>query len=330
MTADIEMSDWAPQKTGSHLLTRSMTYIKQLNNSIGPKQTKCHLTDENAHVDFDDFVCVVTTTRTPDVPSGGSFAVKTRTSLTWAKGNSCRVRVTTGVEWSKSSFLKGVIERSCLEGQRTYHADLEKAMRTYIQQHESEFVSEGQDASESAEILSHSVAADHSHQRGTSSDDAGTLDSATPAANRRRSAGSTLDSILDLVRETSPINAALVVLIAALVLSNLWTLSSRSPSSSSSSSASNPSHSSSRSKGRRESASRTPDEVASAVRGVLQDYFASSGMAGEMAGGRAHGRAAVAPESVDDMREQARQISGALDELESRIATLRKALSDLD
>lgn len=84
-----------------------MSYIKPLNGSIGPKQTKCLLTDENAHVDFDDYVCVITTTRTPDVPSGSAFAVRTKTSMTWAKGNSCRVVVTTGVEWSKSSFIKG-------------------------------------------------------------------------------------------------------------------------------------------------------------------------------------------------------------------------------
>lgn len=84
-----------------------MSYIKPLTGSFGPKQTKCLISDETAHVDFDDYVCVITTTRTPDVPSGNAFSVKTRTALTWAKGNTCRVVVTTGVEWTKGSFLKG-------------------------------------------------------------------------------------------------------------------------------------------------------------------------------------------------------------------------------
>lgn len=105
--SDLQISDWAPSPTHAHLLTRSLSYIRRLNASIGPRQTKCVIVDENAHIDFDDFVCVITTTRTPDVPSGSAFAVKTRTSMTWAKGNSCRVVVTTGVEWSKSSFIKG-------------------------------------------------------------------------------------------------------------------------------------------------------------------------------------------------------------------------------
>ena len=106
-SVELQVSDWAPEKSGSNLLTRSLSYIKPLFATMGPKQTKCLIVEETAHVDFDDFVCVITTTRTPDVPSGGSFSVKTRTSMTWAKGNSCRVVVTTGVEWTKSSFLKG-------------------------------------------------------------------------------------------------------------------------------------------------------------------------------------------------------------------------------
>lgn len=107
LCAELQISDWAPEKSGSNTLARTISYIKPLNGSIGPRQTKCLLTDENAHVDFDDYVCVITTTRTPDVPSGSAFSVRTRTSLTWSKGNSCRVVVTTGVEWTKSSFIKG-------------------------------------------------------------------------------------------------------------------------------------------------------------------------------------------------------------------------------
>ena len=84
-----------------------MTYIKPLYASIGPKQTKCELRDETMHCDFDAFVSMLTTTRTPDVPSGNVFSVKTRTCITWASAVASKVLVTTQVEWMGRSFIKG-------------------------------------------------------------------------------------------------------------------------------------------------------------------------------------------------------------------------------
>ena len=84
-----------------------MSYIKPLNASIGPRQTKCELSDEIVHCDFDDYVSTVTTTRTPDVPSGNVFSVKTRTCIMWASNVSSRVIVTTQVEWTGRSFIRG-------------------------------------------------------------------------------------------------------------------------------------------------------------------------------------------------------------------------------
>jgi hypothetical protein len=101
------MSDWAPVNPASKLLTRNMSYIKPLNGSLGPKQTKCEIKDEMAHLDFDQYITTVTTTRTPDVPSGGVFAVKTRTCIMWASAISSKVLVTTQVDWTGRSFIKG-------------------------------------------------------------------------------------------------------------------------------------------------------------------------------------------------------------------------------
>lgn len=88
-------------------LSRSTSYIKPLNGSIGPKQTKCHIVDVQDHCDYDEYISMITTTRTPDVPSGGVFSVKTRTCLTWAGRASTRVVVTTEVEWTGKSWVKG-------------------------------------------------------------------------------------------------------------------------------------------------------------------------------------------------------------------------------
>ncbi|KAF8435687.1 GRAM domain-containing protein [Boletus edulis BED1] len=142
---DVQISDWAPVDQTSKLLQRNMSYIKPLNNSVGPRQTKCEIHDEAVHCDFDDSMVMVTSTKTPDVPSGGVFVVRTRTCLMWASSISTRVIVTTQVEWTGRSFIKGLIEKSAIEGQKVYHSDLDKAMRMYIQEHQAEFVPEGLD-----------------------------------------------------------------------------------------------------------------------------------------------------------------------------------------
>ena len=88
-------------------MTRDMSFIKPLSGGLGPKQTKCEIKDEVVHMDFDDYVSVSTTTRTPDVPSGSVFSVKTRVCLTWAGSASTRCVVTSVVEWTGRSFLRG-------------------------------------------------------------------------------------------------------------------------------------------------------------------------------------------------------------------------------
>ena len=132
---------------------------------------RCLITDECLHVDFDDTITVLTTTRTPDVPSGNSFMIKTRTCITWARGNSCRVLVTTTVEWSGRSMLKGVITTASISGQKQYHDALEKEVRTYIQQHRSEFVEPGTDSAAADEAAAAAAgttdgAADHEREFG--------------------------------------------------------------------------------------------------------------------------------------------------------------------
>ncbi|KAG8688616.1 hypothetical protein FRC11_005138 [Ceratobasidium sp. 423] len=140
---EIQISDWHPEQSGSQLLARKMTYIKPRNGSIGPKQTKCELKDETLHLDFDDYVSTLTTTRTPDVPSGNVFCVKKRTCIMWAGAAASRLVVTTIVEWTGRSFIRSIIDKSAIDGQKQYHTDLEKAMRSYISAHRAEFVPDG-------------------------------------------------------------------------------------------------------------------------------------------------------------------------------------------
>lgn len=87
--------------------TRQYSYIKPLNGSIGPRQTKCISTETLDFLDLEKAVLVTLATQTPDVPSGNIFCVKTKYLFTWAPGNQTRFFMTCTIEWSGKSWLKG-------------------------------------------------------------------------------------------------------------------------------------------------------------------------------------------------------------------------------
>ncbi|KAJ7229185.1 hypothetical protein GGX14DRAFT_417014 [Mycena pura] len=229
---DIQVADWTPTQAGSSLLARNMSYIKPLYASLGPKQTKCEIRDETVHLDFNDYISTLTTTRTPDVPSGGVFSVKTRTCIMWATPLSSKVVVTTQVEWTGRSFIKGIIEKSAIDGQKVYHSDLEKAMKKYIQEHQSEFMPAGVDPAQvvvpepaptvliaTSDPLTDKTREQERHQRGLQwAWD--TFDGASQVA--MQSTKGALELIHD-AWEHSTVSSLLYALIVALVMSNLWT-----------------------------------------------------------------------------------------------------------
>ena len=87
--------------------TRSYSYIKPLYASIGPKSTKCVVTETLESFDLEKAVSITQSTQTPDVPSGNVFATKTHFCLMWAPGNSTRLIINFTIEWTGKSWLKG-------------------------------------------------------------------------------------------------------------------------------------------------------------------------------------------------------------------------------
>lgn len=87
--------------------TRNYSYIKPLNASIGPKSTKCVVTETLDSFDLEKAVSVTQSTQTPDVPSGNVFATKTHFCLMWAPGNATRLVINFTIEWTGKSWLKG-------------------------------------------------------------------------------------------------------------------------------------------------------------------------------------------------------------------------------
>lgn len=137
MLQDVQIGEWRSGEDASPeaTATRSVTYVKPLNGPIGPKQTKCLITDEQLHIDFDDFCTAVTTTRTPEVPSGNNFAVRTRLCFTWAEHGRTRLYVTCTVDWTGRSMIKSVIDKASVDGQKDYFHAFADSVRQYIIDH---------------------------------------------------------------------------------------------------------------------------------------------------------------------------------------------------
>lgn len=122
-------TEWPEVNPDNQKKQRTVTYIKPLNNGIGPKQTKCILTETLEVLDFDNAVTILVSTSTPDVPSGNAFSVKTRYCFMWAANNQTRLIMNCAVEWTGKSWLKGPIEKGCNDGQTGYTAQLLAALR---------------------------------------------------------------------------------------------------------------------------------------------------------------------------------------------------------
>ncbi|KAM7186563.1 hypothetical protein V8F20_011330 [Naviculisporaceae sp. PSN 640] len=112
--------------------TRTYTYIKPLGGSIGPKQTKCIVTENLEKMDLEKAVTVLCSTQTPDVPSGNIFVTKTRYCLSWAEGNATRVQMNCTIEWSGKSWLKNPIEKGANDGQAQYGKDLFASLKAAV------------------------------------------------------------------------------------------------------------------------------------------------------------------------------------------------------
>ncbi|CAH00404.1 Lam6p [Kluyveromyces lactis] len=96
---------------------RKYTYAKALNFPVGPKSTKCLVSEHILYCAYDNYINIVNTTKTPDVPSGNSFSVKTRYMYRWKDNTSCVLKISYWVDWTGSSWIKSMIDNSVNSGQ---------------------------------------------------------------------------------------------------------------------------------------------------------------------------------------------------------------------
>ena len=105
---DLQMED--RRGLSEEVRTRSFSYIKPLYASIGPKTTKCIISETLDFIDLERSMSVTSTTQTPDVPSGNVFSTKTKFCFMWAPGNATRLLMNCQIEWTGKSWLKGIFK----------------------------------------------------------------------------------------------------------------------------------------------------------------------------------------------------------------------------
>jgi len=103
-------------KEGS-IKKRQYSYTKPLNGPIGPKQTRCNITETIEHFDVNKYILVSQITASPDVPSGNSFTVHTKFYFSWGPKNQTKLFVITSINWTAKSWIKGPIEKGTIDGQ---------------------------------------------------------------------------------------------------------------------------------------------------------------------------------------------------------------------
>ncbi|CCJ30036.1 unnamed protein product, partial [Pneumocystis jirovecii] len=100
---EIKLSDWEKNSSGKKV--RHISYLKPLYVPVGPKQTYCKIVETVEHED-NNYMTISSVTKTPDVPSGNSFIIKTKYCMMWDKNNYTRIIATCTTDWTKSSWLK--------------------------------------------------------------------------------------------------------------------------------------------------------------------------------------------------------------------------------
>ncbi|CAI8505558.1 unnamed protein product [Hanseniaspora opuntiae] len=108
---------------------RNYSYVKPLNSSLGPKETKCLVKDVLEKVDLSKYFIINQTTETPDVPSGKSFHVITNMIFFWAGEDSVKMRAFTKVVWTGKSWIKGPVESGNTTGQKASMKSLIEAIQ---------------------------------------------------------------------------------------------------------------------------------------------------------------------------------------------------------
>ncbi|CCH62474.1 hypothetical protein TBLA_0H01880 [Henningerozyma blattae CBS 6284] len=111
---------------------RDFSYVKPLSVPMGPSKTNCLINEVLDHYDLSDYIQMTQISKTPDVPSGNAFYVKSRYLFTWGPNNTTKLEAYSTVEWTGKSWLKSAIEKGTYEGVKETGQETVKSMERIL------------------------------------------------------------------------------------------------------------------------------------------------------------------------------------------------------
>lgn len=128
-----EYGDFKASEENPAKLERTYSYRRPLGYSLGPKSTKCCVLEVIEYCDYQSSVVVLSTTVTPDVPSGGSFSVRTRYYLSWGEASTTNLRIAYYVKWTGRSWIKNVVEKLTLAAQTSVNRSIVENLKQEVE-----------------------------------------------------------------------------------------------------------------------------------------------------------------------------------------------------
>ncbi|KAJ3129966.1 hypothetical protein HK098_007232 [Nowakowskiella sp. JEL0407] len=114
-------------------MVRKLQYQMPLFNPLGPSSTTCFVREEIVAYEPNRFLCIKSSSQTPDVPGGNCFITNVKLCFTSSTTyGTTSLRVSCEVEWIKSSWLRVAVDRAAPDGIRAYYVDLADFLPKYV------------------------------------------------------------------------------------------------------------------------------------------------------------------------------------------------------
>ncbi|KAI8802606.1 hypothetical protein BJ742DRAFT_858308 [Cladochytrium replicatum] len=116
-------------------MKRKVQYTMALSGPIGPKSTRCLMTEQVVEVDPKGFVCIASSAESLDVAESTGFIFQnlTRTCISHDGPGKTRLKAYVGIEFVKVNFMvQGIIRTTAIDGMTTSYKELSAAVRKHL------------------------------------------------------------------------------------------------------------------------------------------------------------------------------------------------------
>jgi hypothetical protein len=130
----------APTFTAWESNKRTMEYVMPVSNPmVKVKEAKVNetqeLQEEKSHVSY----VVTVTTRTPTLPYADAFLPTIKYCITYETFTTCRFKCSIGVQWLKSIFVKGMVNRAAMKGMQETISGLVPILEKEVEKRRSQW-----------------------------------------------------------------------------------------------------------------------------------------------------------------------------------------------